>query len=176
MNAPPKYVLEELTEAQVQHERALVVAEARSWLGTPYHVGARLKRVGVDCAQLLVAVYEALGLVADVVLEPYNTQWFLHHTDEIFLAGIASYCHRVGGLLAPLAPGDIVLFRYGRAVSHGAIAVDDRTVIHAVRQSGRVTLEECGAGSPLAARLDSVWRINRWRVAVPRADAAAEVT
>lgn len=147
----------------VARERALVVAEAHAWLGTPYHVGTKLKRVGVDCAQLLVAVYETLGLVEDVRLEPYNTQWFLHHTDELFLAGIASYCYRVGGLLAAIEPGDIVLFKYGRAVSHGAVAVTPTTVVHAVRQLGRVTLEECGPQTPLAARLDSVWRINRWR-------------
>lgn len=143
-------------------ERAAVVAEARTWLGTPYHVGAKLKGVGVDCAQLLVAVYEALGLVEDVVLEPYNAEWFLHRTDEKFLAGVAAYCTRVGGLTVPVLPGDLVLFRYGRAVSHGAIAVDSGMVVHAVRQVGRVTLEELGPGAPLAERRDSVWRINRW--------------
>jgi hypothetical protein len=50
--------------------------------------------------------------------------------------GMASYCHRVGGLCADL-PGDILLFRYGRAVSHGAIAVGDDLVVHAVRQRAR---------------------------------------
>ncbi len=150
----------------IARERELVVAEARSWIGTPYHVGAKLKRLGVDCAQLLVAVYEALGLVEDVELEPYNTQWFLHHTEERFLAGMASYCYRVGGILTRVEPGDILLYRYGRAVSHGAIAVEDELVVHAVRQLGRVILEESGPGAPLYARLDSVWRINRWRPAV----------
>jgi cell wall-associated NlpC family hydrolase len=138
-------------------------------------VGAKLKGVGVDCAQLLVAVYEALGLVEDVQLEPYNTQWFLHHTEERFLAGVASYCHRVGGLLAPLVPGDVALYRYGRAVSHGAIIVAADTVVHAVRKTGLVMLEECGPGSPLAERLDSVWRINRWHAA-PTATAPPTAT
>ena len=146
----------------IERERAAVVAEAYTWLGTPYHVGAKIKGVGVDCAQLLVAVYETLGFVDDVQLAPYNTQWFLHHTDELFLAGIASYCQRVGGLLAPVLPGDILLFKYGRAVSHGAIAIDSTTVVHAVRLAGLVTLEEIGPGAPLSARLHSVWRINRW--------------
>lgn len=147
---------------EVDAERAAVVAEARSWLGTPYHMGARVKGVGVDCAQLLVAVYEDLGLVEHVELEPYHPEWFLHRSDELFVNGIAAYCHRVGGLMTKTRPGDIVLYRYGRAVSHGAIAVGTDLVVHAVRQAGRVTLEESGAGSPLSARLDSVWRINRW--------------
>jgi hypothetical protein len=119
-----------------------------------------------------VAVYESLGLVDEVRLEPYNTQWFLHRTEELFLAGVAGYCHRVGGLLAAVEPGDILLYRYGRAVSHGAIAVGDDLVVHAVRQLARVTLEECGPGSPLSGRLDSVWRINRWRADDDVADAA----
>lgn len=155
-----------MTPATIAAERAAVVAEAHTWIGTPYHVGAKLKRVGVDCAQLLVAVYEQLSLVEDVRLEPYNTQWFLHKTEELFLAGIASYCYRAGGFLTTVEPGDILLYRYGRAVSHGAIAVTPTSVVHAVRQLGRVTLEESGPTAPLFARLDSVWRINRWRPAV----------
>lgn len=152
-----------MTAPGILAERAAVVAEARSWLGTPYHVGAKIKGVGVDCAQLLVAVYESLGLIDAVQLAPYDTQWFLHRTEEVFLAGVAGYCHRVGGLLAAVEPGDILLYRYGRAVSHGAIAVGDGLVVHAVRLLARVTLEECGPGSALSGRLDSVWRINRWR-------------
>jgi len=151
----------------VERERALVVMEARSWIGTPYHVGAKIKSVGVDCAQLLVAVYESLGLVEDVQLAPYNAGWFLHHSDELFLAGIAAYCHRVGGIMAPQLPGDILLFRYGRAVSHGGIIASAGSVVHAERRTGVVTLEECGPGSAMSGKLDSVWRINRWRVAVP---------
>jgi NlpC/P60 family putative phage cell wall peptidase len=146
----------------IDAERAAVVAEARSWIGTPYHMGARVKGAGVDCAQLLVAVYETLALVEPVELEPYHPEWFLHRSDELFLAGIAGYCHRVGGLLTKIRPGDIVLYRYGRAVSHGAIAVGADLVVHAVRQAQRVTLEESGPGSLLSGRLDSVWRINRW--------------
>lgn len=42
--------------------REQVVAEALSWLGTPYHHGARLKGIGVDCAGLLIGVSKALGL------------------------------------------------------------------------------------------------------------------
>ena len=36
--------------------RAAVVAEAIAWLGTPYHHRARIKGVGVDCAQLALGV------------------------------------------------------------------------------------------------------------------------
>ena len=38
-------------------QRAAVVAEARSWIGTPYHHAADVKGHGVDCAMLLIRVY-----------------------------------------------------------------------------------------------------------------------
>lgn len=34
------------------------VAEALTWLGTPYHQQGRVKGVGVDCGTLLCEVYE----------------------------------------------------------------------------------------------------------------------
>ena len=41
--------------------RANVVAQARSWLGTPYQHQARCKGAGVDCAGLIIGVAHALG-------------------------------------------------------------------------------------------------------------------
>lgn len=39
------------------------VAEAMTWLGTPYHHQGRVKGVGVDCATLLCEVYKEVGLM-----------------------------------------------------------------------------------------------------------------
>ena len=36
--------------------RARIVAEAMTWLGTPYHHRGKLKGIGVDCAQLPLCV------------------------------------------------------------------------------------------------------------------------
>lgn len=44
--------------------RADVVAEARTWIGTPYIHQHRAKRHGVDCVGLVVGVARDLGLVA----------------------------------------------------------------------------------------------------------------
>ena len=35
-----------------------VRSEALTWLGTPYHHQGRVKGVGVDCGQILIAIYE----------------------------------------------------------------------------------------------------------------------
>ena len=39
-----------------------IVAEARTYLGTPYHHIGRLKGVGVDCIGLVTGVAQALGI------------------------------------------------------------------------------------------------------------------
>jgi cell wall-associated NlpC family hydrolase len=41
---------------------AEVIAEARRWIGTPWHHQARLRDVGVDCGGLIVCAAQALGL------------------------------------------------------------------------------------------------------------------
>jgi cell wall-associated NlpC family hydrolase len=44
-------------------QRATVVAEARSWIRTPYHNCADVKGAGVDCGMLLVRVFVDTGLM-----------------------------------------------------------------------------------------------------------------
>ena len=66
-------------------QRAAVVAEARSWIGTPYHHAADVKGHGVDCALLLVRVYCDLGLVEPFDPRPYTRDWFLHRSEERYL-------------------------------------------------------------------------------------------
>lgn len=107
--------------------RARVVEVAESWVGTPYHHEARIKGVGVDCAQLLIAVYAEAGLVADFSPGSYPMDWASHRDEERFLGWVMSK----GGKPTPEAlPGDILLFQYGRCFSHAAIVVDSRLMIH----------------------------------------------
>jgi cell wall-associated NlpC family hydrolase len=141
-----------------ESERAAVVAEALSWVGTPFRHSTRIKGLGVDCANLLVAAFA--GLV-DVTFPPYSPDWFLHSDRERLLEVISLHATRVD---APLALGDIATFRFGRAVSHAGIivALDPLTIVHAYRPLRGVELHDIDEGSGLGRRLDSVWRITRW--------------
>ena len=115
--------------------RERVVAEALSWLGTPYAHRQRLRGAGVDCAQLPLAVYAACGLITDAEVQPYAAQWHLHRGEELYLAHVEA----LGGReVAAPEPGDLVLWRYGRTFSHGAILVAPGRVVHAVRGQGVV--------------------------------------
>ncbi|MCU0624552.1 MAG: NlpC/P60 family protein [Gemmatimonadaceae bacterium] len=133
--------------------RAAVVAEALSWVGTPYrHLGA-VKGVGADCAMTLVRVYAAVGIVpADFDPRPYAAEWYLHREEERYLAGLERWARRV----ETARPGDIALYRFGRTASHGAIVIDEETMVHAYRPLRAVVLQERRA---LADRLDSYWSV-----------------
>jgi cell wall-associated NlpC family hydrolase len=128
-------------------ERAAVIAEARSWLGTPYHHMARVKKHGVDCAMLLAEVYERAGVIAHVEVETYSIQWHLHRSEEKLMQTVSQYGHEVEAGKA----GDIVLFKFGRAFSHGGILVSDGIIVHAQLNVG-TTLDDIKAHSDLVQR------------------------
>jgi hypothetical protein len=72
-------------------ERATVVAEAKTWLGTPFRDQADVKGGGVDCAMLLVRVFVDTGIVAPLDPRPYPTQWHLHQSEERFIKVIERF-------------------------------------------------------------------------------------
>ncbi|HLN23832.1 MAG TPA: NlpC/P60 family protein [Patescibacteria group bacterium] len=141
-----------------QAQRAAVVAEARSWLRTPYHHMGRVKGVGVDCAMLPAEVYAACGLIPPQSVEFYPMDWHLHQTGERYLARVLSYAHEV----AEPSPGDMVMWRYGRCLAHGGIVVAWPRIIHSV--IGHGVLADDGAsmslnrvGRPRERRFYTLW-------------------
>lgn len=99
------------------------VAEARSWIRTPFHHGARIKGVGVDCGQLLAAVYQP-GLEGP----DYLAGWWQHSDQELLLDLVLAYTHEVD---VPQL-GDVAIWKFGRTWSHAGIVTDWPTVIHAM--------------------------------------------
>jgi NlpC/P60 family putative phage cell wall peptidase len=135
--------------------RMRIVDEARSWLSTPYHHLGDIKGIGVDCAMILVRVYQAVGMVpTDFDPRPYEAEWYLHRDEERYMAGMEQYSHRIE--LADAKPGDIALYRFGRTAAHGAIIVDHEMMIHAYKPHGNVELCEMRTHEH---RLDSVWSL-----------------
>ncbi|HLG86264.1 MAG TPA: NlpC/P60 family protein [Alphaproteobacteria bacterium] len=128
-----------MTEAE---GRMAVVRAARSWIGTPYHHAARVKGVGVDCAMLLAAAYEEAGLVSPIAFERYSPGWMLHRDAERLLAVIET---RTWPAQEPGAPGDLLVYRFGRAFAHGAIVVEWPVIIHAVQRAGVILDKVDGA-------------------------------
>ncbi|HEV2337096.1 MAG TPA: hydrolase [Stellaceae bacterium] len=111
-----------------EKRREAVIAEARGWIGTPFHHEARVKGSGVDCLMLLAEVYERAGVVAAVSVPHYPADWHMHRDAERYSEGLGFYAREIAG---PPLPGDIALFKFGRVFSHGAIVVDWPRLIHA---------------------------------------------
>jgi NlpC/P60 family putative phage cell wall peptidase len=108
--------------------RAAVIAEAQSWIGTPFHHAARVKGAGVDCLMLLAEVYERAGVAPHIEPPFYVPDWHMHRDAERYMEGLIAYAREIEG---PPEPGDIALFRFGRTFSHGAIVTEWRRLIHA---------------------------------------------
>jgi len=130
------------------NQRERVVAEARKWIGTPYHPCADVRGAGVDCGMILVRVFVDLGLCEPLDPRPYAEDWHLHRSEEKYLGFVECRFKQVA---AP-RPGDIVVFRYGRCYSHGALVTkaDPLTILHAFQPAGVVFEEELARNLQLA--------------------------
>lgn len=132
---------------------AEVVAEARAWLGTPFHWQASLKGVGADCKGLVAGVARALGLPEG---------------DSLY-AGIGDYGFKVPvallkeGLAATLtrtafaAPGDVLLLTMAGSPQHLGIHAGEH-VIHTYNGGPKQVIATRLTAALRAWPLDSAWR------------------
>lgn len=123
----------------MSYSREDIVAEARRWLGTPYHHQASIRGVGTDCLGLVRGVWRTLyGADAEAV-PPYSRDWAEATGAETMLA--AARRHLIERAHDTVAPGDVLIFRY-RAQSvakHVGILSGPTSMIHAIE--GRVVTE-----------------------------------
>ena len=138
-----------------QEERSAVVAEGLTWLHTPYHSHARIKGVGVDCAQILADVFPAALGWPRIELEDYPRDWHLHRSEERYERLLAHYGARRLPDGARPQQADIATFKWGRTFSHGGIFVDHETVLHAY--IGAEVMLTRLTEAPLAGREMHLW-------------------
>jgi cell wall-associated NlpC family hydrolase len=118
-----------------QETRAKIVAEAKSWVGTPYVSNGCIKgrRGGTDCAMFIAATYAAVGLVPkEFDPRPYPAQWHVHRDEEKYMNYVLQFAKEIPG---PPKPGDFAMFKIGRVYAHGSIVVAWPLIIHAVGDS-----------------------------------------
>lgn len=137
----------------IHSQQHSIVTEALTWLGTPYHHQGRVKGVGVDCATLLCEVYEAVRLIDHYDPGPYPPDWHMHQMWQRYLEHIQKFCDQVDDP----QPGDIVLYHFGKCISHAAIVVEWPTIIHSYIHQG-VILQDGTKGS-LARRIAGFYRL-----------------
>ena len=129
-----------------QEQRDRVCSEARRWLGTPYHHQADVLGAGVDCGMLLVRVFNAAGMIPAIDPRPYPHDWHLHRDSERYLGWLEQYALPAD----EPHPGDVIVWKFGRTYSHGAIYLGNRQIVHAYLGLGCVlgTLDD----APMAGR------------------------
>jgi len=136
--------------------RAAILSEASTWLGTPYHHHARCKGAGVDCAQILIGIFAAAGLVEAFDSGDYPRDWMLHRDDDRFRAHVRRYADQI--TLAEVQPGDVALYLVGKCYAHGAIVMGWPVILHADSRFGAVTLADGDQGH-LAGRPVEFYRV-----------------
>jgi cell wall-associated NlpC family hydrolase len=132
-------LLDQRSEAE---QRAAVIGEARSWLGTPWVHQADLKGQAVDCAMFLIRIFSNVGVIQYFDPRPYPRSWFVHQDEERFMNWITDNLHCAEIPAAEAKPGDVVLYRIGRCYAHGALLVAPQMIIHAFAKNGAVIYTE----------------------------------
>jgi NlpC/P60 family putative phage cell wall peptidase len=115
-----------------------IIVEALSWIDTPYHHLARVKGVGVDCAQLMAGIAEDIT-GKKINIDTYSVEWHLHNREELMCNTVESFgCLRKD--INDKEPGDILAFKFGRVNSHLGILLPNDQFIHARIDIGKVVI------------------------------------
>lgn len=130
-----------------------LVAEARTWIGTPYAHQAAVKGVATDCLGLILGLWEfRYGMPAQNV-PVYSADWGEPQQDERLWQSAKDHFSDVSD--QPIAPGQVVLFRMrdGWIAKHlGLVAEVGQmpTFIHAYAGHG---VTESPLSAPWARRI-----------------------
>jgi len=111
---------------------SLIVAETRSWIGTPYRHQASLKGVGCDCLGLVRGVWRALYGEEPERVPPYSPDWAEARGEEsLAQAGLRHLVPRDEA--RAFEAGNVLLFRWrvGFPAKHAAIATAPDLMVHA---------------------------------------------
>ncbi len=127
--------------------RSVIVAEARLWLGTPYHHQASESGVGADCVGLVRGILRNVVHIDPDIPTGYTRDWAEASGRETLLEAARAHLVEIGPAAAK--PGDILVFRFRphTVAKHAAVLASPDIIIHAIE--GAAVSE---------ARFNSWWR------------------
>jgi len=111
--------------------RQAIVAEARSWLGTPYRHQASLKGIGCDCLGLVRGVWRSLIGDEPERAPAYAPDWAEAASGEPLADAAARHLIAIGR--DEFREGDVLLFRWRNNLpaKHAAIVTASGLMVHA---------------------------------------------
>jgi NlpC/P60 family putative phage cell wall peptidase len=109
-----------------------IVAQARRWVGTPYHHQQSHLGVGADCLGLVRGVWRDLYGAETEAPQPYSRDWAEAEGTETLIE--AASRHMTAVPVAEARGGDLVVFRYRRSspAKHVGILCAPERVVHAM--------------------------------------------
>jgi len=109
--------------------RHAILAEARTWIGTPYQHQASAKGAGCDCLGLVRGVWRALYGGEPEPFPAYTPDWAERQGAETLLEAAGRYLTPANAA----QPGDVLLFRMHAEApaKHVAILDEDDVLIQA---------------------------------------------
>lgn len=119
-----------------------IVAEALSWVGTPYIPRARVKSGGCDCLTFPLEVMIACGLAKREELPHYNQDWYHHTTEEKYILLLARYTEEIAESFATPTErrdkGNIIVVKTcgAQLFNHSAIIIDWPIGLHSIKDGG----------------------------------------
>ena len=141
---------------------SIIVTQARTWIGTPFHHQARLKGKGCDCLGLIVGVVDELGL-KDKHGQPlagYDEVTYSKEPDGAYLTEkLTALLNEVP--IVEAQAGDLALFKVRENPQHMAFLTDYENtlgMVHSYAPARRV----------VEHRLDDDWKqrlvkVFRWQ-------------
>lgn len=111
--------------------RAVVLATAAGWIGTPYrHQGSR-KGVGCDCLGLVRGVWRQLYGTEPEMPGSYAPDWAETGGEDRLMDAASRHCTELP--ISSAKPGDLLVFRWRphHAAKHLGILLPDAAFLHA---------------------------------------------
>jgi NlpC/P60 family putative phage cell wall peptidase len=123
-----------------RYRRSVLLSEARSWLGTPWHHQAAVKGAGCDCIGFVRGVAEPFIGKVDHRMD-YAATWPLYRAEQLLYAEFKARAKEIRPERAK--PGDVLLFGVGKGPAHhcGYLAENDR-LLHCYREAGQVVEQD----------------------------------
>ena len=148
---------------QSELSRAAIIAEARSWIGTPYQHQASLKGVGCDCLGLVRGVWRAMLGPEPETIPGYSSDWGEVAAQETMLAAARRHLIEIDPTAAEA--GDVLVFRMrpGRVAKHAGILSGCAPPTPALphKGGGRLRFIHAQEGGPVCEVALSPWWLRR---------------
>lgn len=135
--------------------RDAIIAEARSWIGTPYRHQACTKGAGADCLGLVRGIWRALYGEEPEKPVAYSPNWAEESGEEMLRD--AARRHLIEIDIAMILAGDVILIRMKQRgpAKHAAVISGPDTIIHAY---DRHAVAECSLPDAWRRRIAYAFR------------------